>query len=108
VSDLPRLADLGAPQVLQIMRILQEAVTNVLKHAGARTLTVRTDGGGARGVSVEIADDGRGLDGTTTGGRGFQNMRRRADAIGAALEIVGTPPGTRVRLHIPIVAEAGA
>jgi signal transduction histidine kinase len=108
VSDLPRLADLGAPQVLQVMRILQEAVTNVLKHANARTLIVRTDVGAPRGVSVEIADDGRGLDGASAGGRGFQNMQRRADAIGAALEIVGTPPGTRVRLHIPIVAETRA
>lgn len=111
VSDLPHIADLGAPKVLQVLRILQEAVTNVLKHAGARTITVRTseaDGGPGRGVTVEIADDGCGVRAAMPGGRGLQNMRQRAAAIGATLEIVAVPPGTRVRLHIPIEERAVA
>jgi signal transduction histidine kinase len=110
ISDLPRIADLGASQVLQVLRILQEAVTNVLKHAGARTITVRTsDAAGAdRGVMVEIADDGCGLVAATPAGRGLQNMRQRAAAIGATLEIEGVPPGTRIRLHIPIAERAVA
>jgi signal transduction histidine kinase len=105
VTDLPRIPELRAGTVLQILRILQEAVTNVLKHADARTLTVRTDGrsDGARpSVSVEIADDGCGFDVGRPGGRGMHHMRRRAAEIGAVLAVERTAPGTRVSLAIPL------
>ena len=107
VSDLPRIATLGQRTVLQVLRILQEAVTNVLKHAGARTLTVETraDDSGARpSVAVEIADDGRGLDAAAPGGRGLPSMHRRAADIGAFLAVERAVRGTRVRLSIPLDA----
>jgi signal transduction histidine kinase len=110
VADLPPVPDLGAAKVLEILRILQEAVTNVLRHAGARTLVVRTTAtdGSARAVAVEIADDGRGFDATATSGRGLHHMRQRARAIGAVLEIDGAGHGTCVRLRLPLVEEAAA
>jgi signal transduction histidine kinase len=107
VSDLPRMADLGAPQVLQILRVLQEAVTNVLKHAAARTITVRTHEDD-RGIVVEIADDGCGLGSTDRPGRGLHHMRQRAAAIGGTLEVASVSPGTCVRLRLPRAERAVA
>ena len=106
VDDLPPISDLGPHKVLQVLRILQETVTNVLKHAGARALTVRTGSeersSGRRRVYVEIIDDGHGIAEPRPPGRGLHHMRQRADEIGAALEIDGSTRGTRVRLLIPV------
>jgi signal transduction histidine kinase len=105
VGDVPRMPELGARAVLQILRVLQEAVTNVVKHAEARTLTIRTaaSNGTRPAVAVEVTDDGRGFDAATPGGRGLHHMRRRAADIGAALAIESTRDGTRVSLAIPCV-----
>jgi signal transduction histidine kinase len=110
VGDVPAVPDLDATKVLEVLRILQEAVTNVLKHAGARTLILRatTENGAARGVAVEVADDGRGFDPTATHGRGLHHMRQRARAIGGVLEIDGGAAGTCVRLRLPLASPAEA
>jgi signal transduction histidine kinase len=107
VADVPALPDLTPERVLQVLRIVQEAITNVVKHAGARTITVSTgreDVGGAPHVFVEIRDDGRGMDGHTPLGRGLANMGRRARALGAALSVESGATGTAVRLRLPVVA----
>ena len=112
VVDLPSRAWLGPEQSLQVMRIVQEALTNVLKHAGARTLRVRTElaedpaGGGL--VRLSIEDDGAGLpEGAgASGGRGLANMRRRAERIGARLEIRSEGRGTSVRVELPLAEPA--
>ncbi len=105
VSDLPLLADLGPHKVLQVLRILQEAVTNVLKHAGARSIIVRTGAddldAARRSIRVEIIDDGRGFDPPGSVGRGLHHMRGRAMDIGATVEIHASPSGTTVTLRIP-------
>ncbi len=106
VTDVPRMAGFGPERVLQVLRIVQEAVTNVLKHAGATTITISTgtapDVAGRPGVVIEIRDDGRGLDGGHRQGRGLPNMRRRADALGGTVTIDGSPAGTAVRLWLPL------
>jgi signal transduction histidine kinase len=114
VSDIPKIKGFGPEQVLQVMRIVQEAFTNTLKHANARTITVRTSTqalpSGAPGVAVEIEDDGAGLRvADRIGGRGLANMRRRASSLGAELEI-GTIPtgGTRVVVRLPTEGIAAA
>ena len=109
VQELPRLADFGPHKALQVMRILQEAVANIIKHAAADAVTVETrlEAGpdGTERVWVAVRDNGRGL---CTGGvsqvpgRGLYNMRRRARAIGAALEIEDIGGGTRVALWLPL------
>jgi len=71
-------------------RIVQEALTNVLRHAGARTARVRVarDGGD---VTVEVIDDGS-VAGTVTEGSGITGMRTRAERLGGTLE-AGPGPG---------------
>jgi signal transduction histidine kinase len=109
VQELPRLADFGPQKALQVMRILQEAVANIIKHAAADSVTVETGlvpgSDGAVRVWVAVQDNGRGL---CTGGvsqvpgRGLYNMRRRAHAIGADLEVEDIGGGTRVALWLPL------
>jgi signal transduction histidine kinase len=106
--DLPDTVLAIAPHdALQILHIAQEALTNVLKHARARTVTVRLVLQ-AQALQLDIADDGRGGDRTagtaSTAGRGRANMQVRAQRLGGTLEIDASQ-GTRVRLRMPL-AEA--
>jgi signal transduction histidine kinase len=93
VSELPVLRHLSPNAVLQVQRILLEAFTNVLKHAHATQVAVRTRWHEAeRRVSLQIADNGIGLrrDAASAAprqGRGIGNMRARASAIGAELTV---------------------
>jgi len=112
IEDTPAPRDFGPEAALQVLRIAQEAITNVLKHAGARQLWIRTrcDGSGpARRVRLEVEDDGRGLDRAgAAGGRGLSQMERRAARIGADLKVGPGAVGTRVRLSLPAAADEGA
>jgi signal transduction histidine kinase len=98
VSDVPRLESLTPQNVLHILRIVQEAFTNVLKHAEARTITVQT-GYTEQQVFLRIADDGRGFS-RDRQGRGLINMRNRARALAAILEIMPSPSGTTLSLYL--------
>ena len=112
-------ADLTAPDdVLSdaertvVLRVAQEALQNVRKHAQARTVSVTTwldDGGWV----LEVGDDGRGFDLGEAAARGRRNfglqfMRERAELIGARLDVRSRPgDGTVVRLAIPPRAQTG-
>jgi len=88
--------------VLHILRVVQEALTNALKHARATRLAVRvTEAEGA--LDVEISDDGSGIapDRRSVDGRGLANMRQRAQSLGGELETIALSPGTRVQLRLP-------
>jgi len=96
---LPAAVDLTA------YRIVQESLTNVVRHAGARRAEVGIRYGEDRLV-VEVTDDGRGApDPSRLGGHGLDGMRERAAALGGWLE-VGTAPtgGFRVRALLPCAA----
>jgi signal transduction histidine kinase len=103
---LPVYPELRPWHVIQIIRILDEALTNAVKHAGARRIgvsieTVKTEGG--RGC-IEITDDGKGfsLDGDgRPSSRGLRNMKNRAARCGAELELSSSSSGTTVRLQLP-------
>jgi signal transduction histidine kinase len=79
-------------------RIVQEALTNVVRHAGATTATVRLDYRPGE-LGVQVDDDGRGTaDGATAnGGNGIAGMRERADALGGRLS-AGPGPGGGFRV----------
>ncbi|MGE0484503.1 MAG: 7TM diverse intracellular signaling domain-containing protein [Gammaproteobacteria bacterium] len=88
-------------QALMIYRIVQEAVNNIRKHAGAGRvrLAARCDDGG---LSLVVEDDGRGLPPAgMAAGLGLDTMHERARLIGATLDIgPATGRGTRVALHL--------
>ena len=100
VSDVPPIKGFGPQKVLQVLRILQESVTNALKHASASTLTIAT-GKRAGRVFLEIKDDGKGELPKKNQGRGLASMRQRAQTIGGELELLNTKDGITVRLWLP-------
>jgi len=98
---LPPFEKLGPDHVLQILRILQEALTNVIRHSGASHIDIssRYDVGlGFAHITVE--DNGNGIRDSRQG-RGLLNMHSRAARIGATVEIHSKDTGTRVRLILP-------
>lgn len=103
VVDVPGLDWLDPRSALQVLRILQEGISNTLQHAGATELRVAT-GEADDGVYVLLEDNGQGL-GLRPSEEMEQrlgNMALRAQALGgqAAWEVV--PGGTRFRLWLPL------
>jgi signal transduction histidine kinase len=85
--DLAAAPDGLLPAVeLTAYRIVQEALTNVVRHAGAGSVWVclRREAGALR---VEVSDDGRGLSGQPDSGMGLRGMRERAEALGGRLTL---------------------
>ncbi len=90
---------------VQVIRVIQEALTNVRKHAGASTAVVRVTGDDEATTFV-VEDDGRGFDlgGALLGrdGFGLHTMRERMELIGGTLTIDSAPgAGTRVIAAVP-------
>lgn len=95
-----------------LYRIIQEAVTNAIRHAGARSMAVRLWQEEAM-VHATVRDDGRGFDAETTMARrgdrglGLLGMRERVDALGGRFVLQSAPGhGTEVSVAIPIVEGA--
>jgi signal transduction histidine kinase len=105
VVDLPPLPMLTPHSVLSILRIVQEAFANCLKHSGADRIAVTTGLRGEPGVDetahIGIVDNGRGIDLSRGAGRGLENMRRRAAALGGQLKILSQAGRTEIRLEFP-------
>jgi signal transduction histidine kinase len=98
VRPLPFGVDVAA------FRIVQEALTNVTRHAGEATATVRVSYG-ERDLSLQIDDDGRGpaTDGAVRTGKGIMGMRERVGALGGELQAGPRPEGGfRVRARLPL------
>lgn len=103
---LPVHPELRPWHVIQIMRLLDETLTNAVKHAGARCITVSiatcSDESGKDQGCITIEDDGTGSETNgTKAGRGLRNMKSRAARCGAALELTSSFGGTQVRLTLP-------
>jgi signal transduction histidine kinase len=100
------------PQVkIQILRIIQEALTNVRKHAGTDRARIRMERAEEK-VRISIEDEGQGFDlaRATPGGEeqffGLQIMYERARAAGGSLEVRSAPgQGTRIVLDLPLSEE---
>lgn len=95
-------APLGGNAEVVLLRGVQEALSNVRRHSGARsaavTLTYRPER-----VALEVADDGTGFDPVTTQpGFGLDGLRARAAELGGAVSITsGRPSGTRLVMELP-------
>ena len=89
---------------IQLLRIIQEALTNVRRHAHAERAWVRFETENDGVVVVTIEDHGRGFDihQPIPDRFGLQTMRERAEAFGGQLAIESTPgAGTRIRVRLP-------
>lgn len=109
VDDLPLLPWLDPTAALQVLRIVQEALTNVLKHARARTVRIEMRKEDDR-VEVNVVDDGAGFDVDAMlergeGGRGLRNLRKRAQQLGGDVSFSSQPGCTRVALLLPLVRD---
>ncbi|MGS2620041.1 histidine kinase [Micromonospora sp. LZ34] len=104
IEDLPTLA---LPVEAATYRITQEALTNVVRHANARTVNLAMARAelpnGRHELVVTIADDGHGMTGNGAGsGVGLPSMRRRAESVGGSLEVSSDRGGTTVVARLPI------
>jgi signal transduction histidine kinase len=101
------LEQLGETQQTVVLRVVQEALQNVRKHASASQVIVSGRAEAGDWV-LEVRDDGRGFEAGSVAARGRRNfglqfMRERAELIGARLDVRSGPDGgTVVRLAIPM------
>jgi len=107
--ELPRNdVDLGPEQSAAVFRIFREALTNILRHAGATKVDV-TMAEEAGAVILRIRDNGRGIREDEKSARlsiGLWGMRERAHLIGGEIDVAGVEgEGTTVTVTLPIVAE---
>lgn len=103
VIDLPALHWLNPRNALHILRILQEAITNILKHTQAREIRVAT-GLENGGVTVTITDNGQGFSiekALQRGGKGLHNQQRRAQSVGGSVRWQSDAKGTHMTLWLP-------
>jgi signal transduction histidine kinase len=95
-------ADVPAAVATAIHRVVQESLTNTVRHAGARRVVV-TLRYAAASVVVDVQDDGHGAD-PVLDGHGIAGMRERVAALGGALTAGNAGAGFRVRATIPVAA----
>ena len=118
LTGSPVITELHAPgdglnptQQTAVLRIVQEALQNVRKHAGSSRTVVSTRLDSTIWI-LEVTDDGRGFEVSAVAARGRRNfglqfMRERAELIGAQFEVQSRPGGgTVVRLSIPVGEES--
>lgn len=92
---------LDSSTVHALRSILREAVSNVIRHSGARQTLVKVSNGDGS-LRLRIEDDGDGCrNHDDTRGSGLSNMRARLARLGGSLELVRPDRGTRLSIHIP-------
>jgi nitrate/nitrite-specific signal transduction histidine kinase len=108
VCDETARAALPPRAEVQLLRVVQEALTNVRKHAGATRVVVRMRCPGGMPI-VEVEDDGSGFDPSRlatsfSGGFGLTSMRERVEQVGGTLEL-HTAPGEGTRIVVRLQPE---
>lgn len=104
VAALPGTASLGAAERLDVLRIVQEAFANIVKHAGACRASLQARPTPDGGSLIVVSDDGPGIAAGQREGVGLPSMRERANRLRAGLDVASTQPGCRVTLALPASA----
>jgi PAS domain S-box-containing protein len=100
IEPLPRRAAASTEQAC--FRIAQESLTNVLRHAQARHVTLTLEDDDGERLHLQVDDDGRGFDPAGPRGLGLIMMRERAQALGGTLKVRSIrDAGTRIDLYLP-------
>lgn len=90
----------GSLMCLNLFRIFKEALTNIIKHSKARTVTANLDVSMDK-VVLSIADDGIGLSKAAGSGRGLANMRTRSKELGGDVTMT-SDKGSTIRVEVPV------
>jgi PAS domain S-box-containing protein len=111
IEMLEELRRLGNAAELVLFRVLQESLTNIHRHSGSKTATIRI-GADARQAWLEVQDQGKrkGDDNRAPSGQFRQGvritgMRARVADLGGVLEITSDQSGTRVKASLPLIAQ---
>ncbi len=104
-AELPELKQIGPGRVLQILRIIQEGITNIIKHSQCEVMSLEAMvkvSNPHNQLVITIEDNGHGITDSDHNGKGIQNMHKRADRMGATITIKSKPGLTRITLGCPI------
>jgi signal transduction histidine kinase len=98
---------LPGKESVDVLRVLQEALTNARRHSGAGSVEVRLRTENQE-VLAEVVDDGRGFDpASVRAGVGLSAMRERIEGLGGKIEVRSTPgEGTKVTLKVHLGGDA--
>ena len=106
VDELPELTRFGPEKALNLLRILQETVTNTMKHSNASMLSLsaysEVDENDAVMIRIEVRDNGNGFLVNLPEGNGLLNMSHRAKKIDADLNVTSDELGTCVTIILPV------
>jgi len=105
IGDLTGTPTLNSKKILNILRIMQESVTNVIKHSGASLLNIsasKIKKDAKKYINITISDNGTSQDTCSNSGYGIKNMEKRAKELGGFIRIKPTINGTTVSLYFPI------
>jgi two-component system sensor histidine kinase UhpB len=101
----PRLNELDGPLAQTVYRVIQEGVTNVLRHAKASSINIEAIVGNNE-LAIEISDNGIGFPTESMFGRGLTGMHERVRALSGTFQVLREAGKTRVRCRVPITASA--
>ena len=97
---------LGYEVTLNLLRIVQEAINNSMRHANASCITVSVVYlPESSALMIRVSDNGHGM-GEHKAGRGLGHMQRRAQRIGATLDIASDDKGTSVQVYLPLTPQS--
>ncbi|MFM7451768.1 MAG: sensor histidine kinase [Actinomycetota bacterium] len=85
--ELDGAPPMAARRMLQVLRVIQESITNAIRHAKAKSIAVTVRHAGGAGYLIRVEDDGIGIADDAAPGRGLANMRRRARELGGTLDV---------------------
>ncbi len=99
----PDLNEVGGPLAQTVYRVIQEGLTNVLRHARASNADVQATISG-EALAIEISDDGGGFPADNVFGRGLTGMHERVRALSGSLSLLRLDDRTYVRCRLPVQA----
>lgn len=102
MEHLPEVQGVTPANALSVLRILQEAVTNALKHGPAKRIAIRGYASGEDAAQLTVTNDGQGTLGSGKG-HGLANMRRRARQLGGHLTLDPAEDGMKLVLTLPLM-----
>ena len=99
--DLASGVELSLGDILNVLRIVEEAATNAVRHSGGKLLTISFSA--VRMLEIAVQDDGQGYDQTITRpGTGLRSIEQRTRRLGGKIEITADCSGTCLRIAIPL------